>query len=336
MLGAFWTEASERRNRLTSKYEPIQPFVLVALARRLGCDAFIDVGANIGFYSILMALSGTVREVHAFEASNGAFGELKANIAMNALINTRAHHMAVSDRSGEVDLLVQDPLSGINAVRDTTFHNPTLYSRTEKVGATTLDDFFNWSKRHLAIKIDVEGHEPNVIRGATRLLAHNTCVLQLECYGPALARVTEQLGTLGYHQLIALGHDIYFVRDGALTCADTVAMLEDAASTLIQCSLGRWPVHTGSKDALQVRVTRYGGTVRVDCRPRKDFFDGPAEFAFYLRKNGQKVQVVWYSPKASAAFELPATDEPTKYSISAFCRDKRFPAKKVMVTVPIT
>src|SRR5690606_17422696 len=80
MLGAFWTEASEKLNRLTSKYEPIQPFVLVALARRLGCDAFIDVGANIGFYSILMALSGTVREVHAFEASNGAFGELKANI----------------------------------------------------------------------------------------------------------------------------------------------------------------------------------------------------------------------------------------------------------------
>ena len=54
--GFFWSEKSESRNQLTARYEPIQALLLFEFAARAGATAFVDVGANVGFYSLVMSL----------------------------------------------------------------------------------------------------------------------------------------------------------------------------------------------------------------------------------------------------------------------------------------
>ena len=78
-----WTRESESRNELTSRYEPVQPFILKALVRRLSNVTFLDVGANIGFYAVIIGSEETVVPVHAFEAVPAAAAATLENTTAN-------------------------------------------------------------------------------------------------------------------------------------------------------------------------------------------------------------------------------------------------------------
>ena len=81
----IWSHPSQHRNRLTNKYEPLQPYILAELAKAFKAKTFIDVGANIGFYSIVMAEEINAENVLAFETMPAPFEELQKNIEANGL-----------------------------------------------------------------------------------------------------------------------------------------------------------------------------------------------------------------------------------------------------------
>ncbi len=62
----------------------------------------------------------------------------------------------------------------------------------------------------LFIKIDVEGHEVNVLAGAEALLLKNQAVLQVECFEPHRHFLRPFLEKLGYRELAEIGPDLYF------------------------------------------------------------------------------------------------------------------------------
>ncbi len=126
-------------------------------------DVFVDIGANIGYDSLLAAhCVGPTGGVVAIEASARTFGLLQRNLALNDRSNVRAVNVAVADRPGRLELF--EPYEGnIGAIT-------TLASRGGQalgsVDALPLVSVLTPQEiaRVRLIKLDVEGAEPPILR----------------------------------------------------------------------------------------------------------------------------------------------------------------------------
>ena len=119
-------------------------------------DAF-DVGSHIGYYAAYLA--PLVRHVYAFEPDQRNLPALRVNAALSSKITVV--EKAVSDRSGTVCFAetAQSERSGVS-------------QDGREVPAITVDDFAaETGARPTLIKIDVEGHDLAVVRGAKRVMA---------------------------------------------------------------------------------------------------------------------------------------------------------------------
>jgi FkbM family methyltransferase len=155
-------------------------------------DIVVDIGANIGRYTIISSKRvGTNGKVVAIEAHPGNFEMLNRNIKLNRLTNVIPLNYAAYSKETKIKLYVPDEESGY-----TIYH--TLMERTGKkfveVDAITLDYLLvqlngirdgvegvevNW------IKIDVEGAEFEVLKGAANVLSKSKDIaLLIEVHGP--------------------------------------------------------------------------------------------------------------------------------------------------------
>jgi len=128
-------------------------------------DLFVDVGANVGSYTILASATGA--NAISFEPVSATFESLLDNIHLNRLESrVDARNQAVGRSSGELEMI---------ADQDTT--NQALRSGDQYIGKTvrvpvvTLDDALQGANSKL-IKIDVEGFETEVMAGAETTLAN--------------------------------------------------------------------------------------------------------------------------------------------------------------------
>ncbi|SMX24264.1 FkbM family methyltransferase [Boseongicola aestuarii] len=218
-----WTTKSRSRNRLTNIYEPLQPYIITEFAKTIAPDVFLDVGANIGYYSVIL---NATPEVHAFEPVALCYEELLENTRPFPI---HCHKVAVSNAIGEVDMAIVSDLSGANSVADTTIHADKNFSRTERVETNTLDKMFGFRGAKILIKMDIEGHELAAIEGAERLLMENQCLLQIEVYKPEVAEMIE---SLGFRKLFKCGPDAYF----ANFKLDQTEVIEDALAEYLEDS----------------------------------------------------------------------------------------------------
>jgi FkbM family methyltransferase len=153
--------------RGTEYYEPITTLVLQELARP--GDTFMDVGANIGFYSLILSIKRAGLKVIAFEPNPKAHELLKANAAANHLWQIVCAPLALSDTTGTARLHLSASDMSASLRRDFDSH-PT---DSVEVRTTTLDDYLLHAQTQgrLVIKVDVVGHEAAFFRGARRTLA---------------------------------------------------------------------------------------------------------------------------------------------------------------------
>lgn len=137
-------------------------FVLHAL--RSG-DLLVDVGANVGSYTLLALAAGA--EAVSYEPVPLAFARLRDNVNLNAAgprVTLRA--AAVGDAPGEVLVTSdQDTMNHVLSAGSADVSHPV------KVPAVRLDDEIAPGGRFCLLKIDVEGYEAPVLAGADRLLA---------------------------------------------------------------------------------------------------------------------------------------------------------------------
>ena len=135
----------------------------------------IDVGANIGQFALLAAAILKPARIHSFEPSRDAFSGLQATIhaaALDGIIDPQP--FALGDCEGEAVLYSSHHGAAIASLYN--LHNPPVEFKpecSEAVTVTTLDKFCaeNGIQDIGYLKIDVEGHELSVLRGAQRLLA---------------------------------------------------------------------------------------------------------------------------------------------------------------------
>ncbi|MFZ4083413.1 MAG: FkbM family methyltransferase [Pirellula sp.] len=138
-------------------------------------DHFLDVGANIGYFTILASrIVGVNGRVTSFEPSKSIFARLSRNVALNKLENVDLHNSAVSDAAGNVLLhLGPTSQSGITSLRPLEESSGST-ARTQMIEAITLDSLFtNSTKRPRLLKIDVEGAELRVLKGMKNILDGN-------------------------------------------------------------------------------------------------------------------------------------------------------------------
>lgn len=83
--------------------------------------------------------------------------------------------LAISDSTGSVRFGSHTPMSGVNGIVSTSIHDAALFPESYDVQATSLDKLEDIQGNVLGIKIDVEGHELQVIDGACALLKGKPC-----------------------------------------------------------------------------------------------------------------------------------------------------------------
>lgn len=136
-----------------------------------------DVGANIGDVSILFArLVSSQGQVHAFEATSKTFKQLQMAVVNSGHTNITINHIAVADREAVLDLHVYpEKQSGWNTLAVRPLQNYGIDvkpTHIEPVQAITIDEYCRL--RNIAqidlLKIDVEGAEYQVLRGAEQML----------------------------------------------------------------------------------------------------------------------------------------------------------------------
>lgn len=155
-----------RRTWIRGVYEP-ELAALFADIVRPG-DIAIDVGANIGLHAIVLAAHvGPRGVVHAFEPLPAAADVLQASIDANAFGDRlRLHRVALSDAPGELTLWIGEG----GGVTSSLIPNRWLAGEVT-VPVSTLDDVLlqRLDRAPRLVKIDVEGKEPDVLRGARKL-----------------------------------------------------------------------------------------------------------------------------------------------------------------------
>ena len=161
-------------------YEPNETALMLALAR--GKSRFLDIGANLGWFSLHIAavLNPHDRRIYALEPVKRTFEVLAQNIALNDLSDViRAFNLGASDRLGELCFSV--PKSAAAAASMIDLH-PDWPSEQQVCSVTTIDAFLaeQAADKIDIVKCDVEGAELMVMQGATRLLTQDRPVLLLE------------------------------------------------------------------------------------------------------------------------------------------------------------
>jgi FkbM family methyltransferase len=152
----------------------------------------LDVGANFGYYSLSLA-SGLNGEghVYAFEPCKPTFSRLQQNIALNSLQSKiTAVRSGLSDSPG-VAFLHLDPS---NSGAATLSHE----AEGETISLDTLDNFCDVRKVRKVdlIKIDVEGHELQVLNGGKKVLSSQRPVIMIEFNSAALGRAGQSVEKL--------------------------------------------------------------------------------------------------------------------------------------------
>lgn len=180
-----------------------EPATAAALRRYVQPGSLcVDVGAHLGYFTILMArLAGPSGRVVAFEAFPDTFRTLEENVALNHLENVVLDPRAVSDSPGSISLVFERS-QRYSGTPSAVAYAVEGESATLDVPAISLDAYF----RELPgtpglIKIDVEGAEFPVLRGAREVLIRARPVLLVEVHGrdtPQFHRITGLLADCGY------------------------------------------------------------------------------------------------------------------------------------------
>jgi FkbM family methyltransferase len=164
-------------------------------------DTVLDIGANIGYFTLLFAQkAGPTGRVYAFEPSPENFALLKKNVEVNGYGNVTLVNKAVSDRTQTIKLYVSKTNLGDHHIYDTGDGRESV-----DIECVRLDEFFpNLPTNISVVKVDVQGAEFQVMRGAGALLSSNpamTIVSEFWPYGLSRSGADPQayLDLLGEH-----------------------------------------------------------------------------------------------------------------------------------------
>lgn len=175
-------DAVVSRDVARGAYEPFETALFEALVAP--GSVCVDVGANIGYYTLLMAQrAGAQGRVYAFEPVPSIYMLLEKNIRANGYGNVRAFPTALSSGEGSVDLYLNSYNGGDNRMY------PSEGMQRIQVQTQALDALME--EKVDVVKMDVQGAELQVLKGMRRVLSESHPVIVLEYSPMSIARMGE-------------------------------------------------------------------------------------------------------------------------------------------------
>ncbi len=197
----YFTPNSHTKWRVDSLFEK-EPITIEWIAGFKSGDVLVDVGANVGMYTVWAAKTRGVR-VYAFEPESQNFALLNRNIFLNELSGlVHAYCLAMSDVAGLSQLHLSQFIAGGSCHslgEQVDFkHDPVRPVYSQGCISARLDDLVESGMvpEPDHIKIDVDGFEPKVIAGARRIIGGNKLRSMLIEVNQNLADHLEMVGEL--------------------------------------------------------------------------------------------------------------------------------------------
>lgn len=171
----------------------------------------VDVGANYGVYTVLLARSA--KACIAFEPNAAVAAAAKKRVAAEGLTNVQVHACALSNRNGEVAFLVP-VVDGVESDAYATIEPENRLSGAEvnryMVPCHPLDEF--GLEAVGLLKIDAEGHETAILDGAKSLIERDKPAVMIEVEerhkSGSVEHVREFFSGLGYRGFFLMGRQI--------------------------------------------------------------------------------------------------------------------------------
>jgi FkbM family methyltransferase len=155
-------------------------------------DIIFDIGANIGFLTLLFARqTGAKGHVHAFEALPANIHRLKQNIDRNNFQErVTVIPAAVLDKSGPVEFFI-GPSTGMGKVEGSAGRDSIEYSDSIQVEGLSIDEYIELGGNIPAniIKIDIEGGEVLAVPGMQKLIHNHRPIVMIELHGRIAAKI---------------------------------------------------------------------------------------------------------------------------------------------------
>ncbi len=162
----------------------------------------LDIGAHIGYFTLIMAKQA--KQVHAFEPEASNFQILKKNVEVNKQSNVKLHNVAVAETEGKTILHLCEMNGGMHRI----YPSHWCKGGTSNVQTVRIDDIIQEAD---FIKMDIEGAELGALKGMTQLLKKCDITLimeflpsSIEEYGAKPRNIYDFLTSLGYDMKLSL------------------------------------------------------------------------------------------------------------------------------------
>lgn len=212
----------------------IDEVLLSFLADKKG--VFLDIGANIGYHSLLIAthLRDTV-SVHSFEPIPALVKQIKQSAELNELNNLTLHNVALGEGTSEQTMFVRGENIGGSSLLDLDSLDLSPVSAKQTISIVCLDSFLPILPGVDLIKIDVEGYELEALRGGRTLLQkyHPTIVIEFSPMFYKLDYANKSLDLINY--LNDLGYKFYQLDNTPLDLTKWLQDNPDATQIDIIC-----------------------------------------------------------------------------------------------------
>jgi len=174
---------------------------------------FLDIGANIGFYTILALRYSEMSKAIGFEPNPQVYCMLKKNIDLNK-VNARAVNAAVGNRNGTLELEQKNFHTGAGKITNSNSKDRTT------VNSLRFDDYMQEQDidpgKIALIKIDVEGHEEKVLAGMQNTLekVDNSVYLFIEIWPENKSSIVTRLNDFGFSSVSKTNKNYLFKKNG--------------------------------------------------------------------------------------------------------------------------
>lgn len=231
----LWVDLSDQVIGLPILRDGYEPEVIaLALSLVRPGDVAVDVGAHIGYFTMRLADAvGERGHVHAFEPVTRN-ADLLARSVVESRFESRVtlRRTAVSDSAGEAVLRVgRDTLNTGGAFLGEASTGGDDGLDSVRVPTLRLDDA-GLRRPVRLVKMDVEGAEPRVVRGAQAMLRADRPFIVSEVHPEQLARVSASSPTALFADLATLGYTAHAIEAGAIGAAIDPAAIGDVVTVV--------------------------------------------------------------------------------------------------------
>jgi len=202
----------DREIYLKGFYEKNQIEYLHKISKNENINYFLDIGSYVGYYALFFR---NIENVYAFEPNKRNFENLQKNIAIN---NAKiiAKNIACSDSSIDQKIWYTDEnkMGGSSIYNKDDFELLKYKKNNLKfisIKTNKLDNMLDIVNKKLLVKIDVERHEINVLKGACeKVFKNNQVIMQIEIHKNLKNQVFNFLKVNNFNHINSIGPDHYF------------------------------------------------------------------------------------------------------------------------------